>query len=126
MTAGWSTSARSATASRDQHAPYTINAIRDTLSFQLEDYELIGEESLDGLMTTHDQLSEHRREQFVATMKIPVGQSSGDIWVDAEGILGKVLRGVRPDESGDPTKGQASTWTLTAIRCDCPVEPPAE
>jgi len=111
---------------RDQQAAYEIREIWDALSHQLEDYELIGEEQVGGVGTTHYRLNDYRREQFVEMMKIPVSQYSADIWIDGDGNLRKVFRGVQADDSGEPTKGSATTWLVTAIDCECPVEPPAE
>jgi hypothetical protein len=111
---------------RDQQAPYLITEIWDQLDFQLEDYEVVGEEAVGGVTTTHYRLVDFRREQAVEIMKIPASQYSADIWVDAEGVLRKVFRGVQADESGEPTKGSSVEWALTALDCECPVEPPAE
>jgi hypothetical protein len=111
---------------RDQQAPYDVAELWGTLDSQLDDYEVVGEEQVGGLSTTHYRLSDDRREQAVAVMKIPASQYSSDIWVDDDGIVRKVFRGVQADESGDPSKGTSTTWTLTEINCICPVEPPAE
>jgi hypothetical protein len=108
----------------EQQAPYAIDQIWDGLSYQLDDYVKVGDEQLDGLGVTHYRLSDAEREDAVGNMDIPVGQYSADIWIDGEGNLRKVFRGVQADGSGEPTKGQASTWTLTAIGCECPVEAP--
>jgi hypothetical protein len=111
---------------RDQQAAYEVRKIWDALSHQLDDYELVGEEQVGGVATTHYRLNDYRREQFIETMKMPVSQYSADIWVDADGYLRKVFRGVQPDAAGEPAKGSATTWILTAIDCECPVEPPAK
>jgi hypothetical protein len=110
---------------REQQAPYVIDQIWDGLSYQLEDYERIGDEQLDGVAVTHYRLSDDERADAVENIDIPVTQYSADIWIDGEGNLRKVFRGVHADDSGEPTKGQATTWTLTAMGCECPVEAPA-
>lgn len=109
---------------RDQQSPYEIREIWDSLDFQLDDYEMVGEEQVTGVSTTHYRLNDYRREQAVEMLKIPASQYSADIWIDGEGNLRKVFRGVQADASGEPTKGDAVTWTLTGIGCECPVEAP--
>ena len=108
----------------EQQAPYAIDQIWDGLSYQLDDYVKVGDEQLDGVAVTHFRLSDAEREDAVEMMDIPVAQYSADIWVDGQGNLRKVFRGVQADASGEPTKGQATTWTLTAIGCECPVGAP--
>jgi hypothetical protein len=111
---------------RDQQAPFMISEIWDQLDFQLEDHDRIGEEPIDGVMTTHYRLTDFRREQAVEIMKIPASQYSSDVWIDGEGVIRKVFRGVQADDSGEPTKGSSVTWLLTELNCACPVEPPKE
>ncbi len=108
----------------EQQAPYAIADIWDGLSYQLDDYVQVGAEQLDGVAVTHYRLSDAEREDAVENMDIPVEQYSADIWIDGGGILRKVFRGVQASAQGEPTKGQATTWTLTAIGCECPVEAP--
>ena len=109
---------------RDQQAPYAIGDIWDGLSYQLDDYENVGGEQLDGVAVTHYRLSDAEREDAVENMDVSVEQYSADIWIDGEGNLRKVFRGVQASADGEPTRGQATTWTLTAIGCECPVEAP--
>lgn len=109
---------------RDQQAPYAIADIWDGLSYQLDDYEMVGDEQLDGVAVTHYRLNDAEREDAVENTDIPVEQYSADIWIDTDGNLRKVFRGVQASAEEEPTKGQATTWTLTAIGCECPVEAP--
>jgi hypothetical protein len=107
-----------------QYEPYYLNGLADSLSSQNVDFELVGVETVSNIATNHYRLSQDDRERIVETMEgITADQWGGDVWIATDGgYLVQLEWG--PQTVDTAQLGIGFNYLVTAVDCECPIEPP--
>jgi hypothetical protein len=109
----------------DQYEPYYLAGLADSAQQQGFEFNPVGAETVSGIATTHYQLDEFYRERAVQIYdNITADEWAGDAWIANDGgYLVRLTWGPQTPETAQLTIG--FDYTVTAVDCDCPIEPPA-
>ena len=106
-----------------QYEPYALALqIAQSSGAQL-DYQPMGDETVNGIASTHYGLSQADRDQLIGSSGLDPQVWAGDIWLAKDGgYVVKVRWGPVMQGDTEPTSG--FIWDTTSINCECPVSPP--
>ena len=96
----------------------------ESLSDQEFEFEPVGEEVISGINTMHYAMSEADKEDVVQTLGIDPAGWAGDVWIATDG--GYAMRVAwGPQSIDDAQISTGFNYVVTAVNCECPIEPPA-
>jgi hypothetical protein len=109
----------------EQYEPYYLSGLADSLTSQDVQFELVGQETVSGIATNHYRLSQADRENIVETMNgITADQWGGDVWIATDGDY-MVSLAWGPQSTDTAQVATGFNYGVTAVNCECPIEPPA-
>jgi hypothetical protein len=107
-----------------QYEPYYLNGLAESMLSQDFEFEPVGDEDVSGVATTHYQMSEEDREDVTELLDIDPADWAGDVWIAKDG--GHLMRMAwGPQSVEDAGISIGFDYLVTAVNCDCPIEPPA-
>jgi len=109
-----------------QYEPFHLAGLVGYAAASMNDeYELVGQEEVNGVATRHYRLAEHEREAVTERLGLTPDQWLGDVWIATDG--GYVVRfqwGPESFEVMQQTGGVGFRFDVTDVGCTCPIEPP--
>jgi len=110
-----------------QYEPYHLAGLVDLAVTSINnDFELVGEEQVNGVATRHYRLTEADRAQVTERLGLSPDAFAGDVWIATSGgYLVKFAHGPQSLDDMQLIGGIGFTVDVTSIGCSCPVEPPA-
>jgi hypothetical protein len=87
-------------------------------------FESVGDEDVSGVATTHYTLSEADREDVTQLYDIDPADWAGDVWIAKDGGYAMQLAW-GPQSIEDAQISTGFSYLVTAVNCECPIEPPA-
>ncbi len=109
----------------DQYEPYYLNGLVESATSQDYEWELVGAETVSNIATNHYRLGQSDREDIVENLQgITADQWGGDVWIATDGgyLVGLDWGPQTTDTAQIPT---GFSYLVTAVDCECPIEPPA-
>ena len=106
-----------------QYEPYYLNALAESMTQQDFLFEPVGDETISGIATTHYLLSEEDRADVTRTLDIDLSKWAGDVWIAKDdGYAMRLAWGPQTIEDAQISLG--FNYVVTAVNCECPIEPP--
>ncbi len=107
----------------DQYEPQYIAALVSMAVGSAVTYDVIAEETVNTIPTTHYQLAEDNKQDLADLMGLTTDQVAGDLWLAKDGgYLVGFAWGPQTVDTAGPFMGLK--YEVTSVNCACPVTPP--
>ena len=109
-----------------QYEPYHAAGLVGIAATSMNDeFELLGQEEVNGVMARHYRLTEHERAAVTERLGLTPDQWLGDVWIATDGgYLVRFQFGPESFEVMQQTGGIGFRFDATDFGCSCPIEPP--